>query len=138
MEDAVYFANVLRSRECAVCGADRKASAVLAIPRCAVCDTTLDDGHAFLAIGRGAAKALCSYPCLEVVLAEGLAGGVACPACGTPWSAAAPHERACRSCAKALPFDEGYVGLWQGGRVLTFCGVPCLEMHDARVNPFCG
>ncbi len=138
MEDAVYYANVLRSRECAVCGTDRKASVVLSANRCAVCDAILDDGHAVLAIAKGAAKAVCSYPCLEVVLNEGLAGGEACPACGTLWSAAAPHARACRSCAKALSFDDGYIGLWQGGRVLPFCGLPCLEMHDARVNPVCG
>jgi hypothetical protein len=138
MEDAVYFANILRSRECTVCGADRKAASVLAITRCAVCATGLDDGHAFVAIGKGAGKAVCSYPCLDVVLNEGLAGGTLCPGCGSDWSAAAPHPRACRTCAKALSFDDGYVGLWQGGRVLTFCGVPCLEMHDARVNPFCG
>lgn len=138
MEDAVYYANVLRPRECAVCGADRKAATVLAVPTCAVCSTTLDDGHAILAIGKGAAKAVCSYPCLEVVLGEGLAGGDACPGCGSPWSEAAPHPRTCRTCAKELAFDAGYVGLWQGGRLLTFCGLPCLEMHDARVNPFCG
>ncbi len=138
MEDAVYYANVLRSRECAVCGTDRKAAAVLSVTECAVCRTILDDGHAILAIATGAAKAVCSYPCLEVVVGEGLAGGTACPACGSPWSAAAPHARTCRTCAKDLPFDAGYVGLWEGGRVLTFCGLPCLEMHDARVNPFCG
>ncbi len=138
MEDATYFANVLRSRECSVCGTDRKASAVLADPRCTVCGTTLDDGHALLAIAQGAAKAACSMACLEVVLNEGLAGGDSCPACGTPWSAAAPHPRTCRTCAKDLSFDDGYVGVWQGGRLQTFCGVPCLEMHEDRVNPFCG
>lgn len=138
MEDSVYFANVLRSRECAVCGADRKAASVLSVTECAVCRTTLDDGHAIVAIAKGAAKAVCSYACLEVVQNEGLAGGTLCPACGTEWSEAAPHARACRTCAKPLAFDTGYVGLWQGGRVLTFCGLACLEMHDARVNPFCG
>ncbi len=138
MEDSVYYANVLRSRECAVCGTDRKASAVLYVNACAVCRTPLDDGHALLAIARGGAKAACSYPCLDVVLNEGLAGGPSCPACGTPWGEAAPPPRTCRTCAKDLTYDAGYVGLWQGGRVLTFCGVPCLEMHDARVNPFCG
>ena len=138
MEDATYFANVLRSRECAVCGADRKASTVLASPNCAVCGTTLDDGHALLAIARGAAKPICSMPCLEVVWNEGLAGGAACPGCGTEWSSAAPHPRACRTCAKSLAFDDGYVGLWEGGRVATFCGAACLEMHEDRVNPFCG
>ncbi len=138
MEDSIYFANVLRSRECVVCGADRKASTVLAFTACAVCDRPLDDGHALLAIARGGAKAVCSYPCVEVVLNEGLAGGTDCPGCGSPWMGAAPHPRACRTCAKPLSFDEGYVGLWQGGRVLTFCGLPCLENHDARVNPFCG
>ena len=138
MEDSVYFANILRSRECTVCGADRKAASILAIPTCAVCATGLDDGHAFVAIGKGAGKGVCSYPCLDVVLNEGLAGGALCPGCGSDWSAAAPHPRACRKCAKPLSFDNGYVGLWQGGRLLTFCGVPCLEMHDARVNPFCG
>ncbi len=138
MEDAVYFANVLRSRECAVCGADRKAASVLATTACAVCGTGLDDGHAILAIATGAAKALCSYACLEVVLAEGLVGGTACPACGTPWSEAAPHARSCRTCAHELRLDAGYVGLWQGGRLLTFCGLACLEVHDQRVNPFCG
>lgn len=138
MEDAVYYANVLRSRECPVCGTDRKAATVLAVTRCAVCDSALDDGHAILAIGKGASKAVCSYPCLEVTLQEGLAGGEACPACATPWSAAAPHERACRTCAKPLSLSDGYVGLWEGGRLLTFCGLSCLEMHDARVNPFCG
>ncbi len=138
MEDAVYYANVLRPRECAVCGADRKASATLASTRCAVCRTTLDDGHAILAVAVGGAKAVCSYPCLEVVLSEGLAGGTACPACDSDWAAAAPHPRTCRTCAKEVTFDAGYVGLWQGGRLLTFCGLACLEMHDARVNPFCG
>ncbi len=138
MEDAVYYANVLRSRECAVCGTDRKASAVLVVQACAVCDTPLDDGHALLALAKGGAKAVCSYPCLDVVLHEGLADVGACPACGTPWTEAAPHARTCRSCAKDLSLDPGYVGLWQGGRVLTFCGLACLEMHDARVNPFCG
>ncbi len=138
MEDAVYYANVLRPRECAVCGTDRKASVVLASMRCAVCDAGLDDGHAVLAIAKGAAKAVCSYPCLEVVLNEGLVDGAGCPACGTPWSGASPHARTCRTCAKALSFDSGYVGLWQGGLLLTFCGLKCLEMHDARVNPFCG
>ena len=138
MEDATYFANVLRSRECSVCGTDRKASAVLADPRCAVCGTTLDDGHALLPIARGAAKAACSMPCLEAVRNEGPAGGDLCPGCGDPWSAAAPHPRTCRTCAKDLAFADGYVGLWQGGRLVTFCGVPCLEMHEDRVNPFCG
>ena len=138
MEDATYFANVLRSRECSVCGTDRKASAVLARPICAVCGTTLDDGHALLAIAKGAAKAVCSMSCLEVVLKEGLAGGTACPGCGTEWSAAGPHARTCRTCAKPLSFEEGYVGLWEGGRLATFCGLPCLEMHEGRVNPFCG
>ena len=138
MEDATYFANVLRGRECPVCGADRRASSVLANPLCAVCDTRLDDGHAFLAVARGAAKAVCSRPCLDVVLSEGLAGGESCPGCGTAWPAASPHARTCRTCAKALSLDDGYVGLWEGGRVVTFCGVPCLEMHEDRVNPFCG
>ncbi len=138
MEDSVYYANVLRSRECSVCGTDRKASAVLVANLCAVCSTPLDDGHALVAIAQGGSKAVCSYPCLEVVLTEGLAGGAACPACGTPWAEAVPHLRTCRTCAKDLAFAEGYVGLWQGGRLLTFCGLPCLEMHDARVNPFCG
>ncbi len=138
MEDSVYYANILRSRECSVCGADRRAAVVLVVQACAVCRTALDDGHALLAIAKGAAKAVCSYPCLEVVLNEGLAGGTVCPACASEWSAAAPHPRSCRTCAKELSFDVGYVGLWQGGRVLTLCGMPCLEMHDARVNPFCG
>ncbi len=138
MEDSAYFANILRSRECAVCGADRRATVVLAENGCAVCGTTMDDGHAILAIARGAAKPVCSYACLEVVLQEGLAGGAACPACGSEWSAAAPPARTCRTCAKDLAFDPGYVGLWQGGRLLAFCGLACLEMHDERVNPFCG
>ncbi len=138
MEDATYFANVLRSRACAVCGTDRKATSVLASPICAVCHATLDDGHAILAIAKGAAKGVCSLPCLEVVLQEGLAGGTICPACGSPWSAAAPIPRTCRTCAKALAFDAGYIGLWEGGRVVTFCGAACLEMHDTRMNPFCG
>lgn len=138
MEDATYFANVLRSRECSVCGADRKASVILASPNCAVCGTTLDDGHALLGIAKGAAKAVCSPTCLEVVLNEGLAGGTSCPGCGNPWSAAAPRPRTCRTCAKDVRFDEGYLGLWQGGRLATFCGVACLQMHEDRVNPFCG
>lgn len=138
MEDAVYYANILRSRECSVCGADRMAASVLVVPTCAVCTRALDDGHAILALAKGAAKAVCSYPCLEVVLSEGLAGGMTCPACGSDWSAATPHSRACRTCAKGLSFDDGFVALWRGGRVLTFCGPACLELHDARVNPFCG
>ncbi len=138
MEDATYFANVLRSRECSVCGADRKASVVLALPMCAVCGTTLDDGHALLAIAKGAAKGVCSRPCLDVVLNEGLVGGAACPGCGSPWASASPHARSCRTCAKGLSFDDGYVGLWEGGRLVTFCGTACLEMHEDRVNPFCG
>lgn len=138
MEDATYFANVLRARECSVCGADRKAATVLASPNCAVCSTTLDDGHAFVAIAKGAAKPLCSFPCLEVALAEGLANGGTCPGCGSPWSAARPPPRTCRTCAKDLAFDAGYVGLWEGGRLLTFCGPTCLERHEARANPFCG
>ena len=101
MEDSVYYANILRSRECPVCGADRKAALVLAANRCAVCDTTLDDGHAILALGKGAAKGVCSYACLEVVLQEGLAGGVMCPASASPWSDAAPHERTCRTCGRS-------------------------------------
>ncbi len=138
MEDATYFANVLRSRECSVCGADRKAAVVLARPECAVCGTTLDDGRALIAIAKGAAKGVCSMPCLDVVLNEGLVGGDACPGCGSPWTQAAPHARTCRTCAKELSFAEGYVGLWEGGRLVTFCGVACLEMHEDRVNPFCG
>ncbi len=121
-----------------MCGADRKAATVLAINACAVCHTTMDDGHAILAIARGAAKPACSYACLEVVLQEGLAGGTDCPGCGSEWSAAAPSARTCRSCAKEVAFDAGYVGLWQGGRLLAFCGLGCLVMHDERVNPFCG
>ncbi len=138
MEDATYFANVLRSRECSVCGTDRKASVVLSQRTCEVCDTPLDDGHTLIAIAKGAAKAVCSMPCLEVVLNEGLAGGEACPGCGSPWSGAVPHACTCRTCAKDLAFPGGYVGLWEGGRLVTFCGVPCLEMHEDRVNPFCG
>ncbi len=138
MEDATYFANVLRGRECSVCGADRKAAVVLARTGCAVCDTPLDDGRALMAIAKGAAKVACSMPCLEVVLNEGLAGGDACPGCGSPWSEAAPHPRSCRTCAKELSFADGYVGLWEGGRIVTFCGIACLEMHEDRVNPFCG
>ncbi len=138
MEDAVYYANVLRSRECPVCGADRRAAVVLAVTDCSVCHGSLDDGHAILAIAKGAAKPVCSYACLDVVLNEGLTGGTMCPACGTDWSRASPHPRTCRSCARDLGFEGGYVGLWQGGLLLTFCGLACLEMHDARVNPFCG
>ena len=138
MEDAVYFANVLRSRECAVCGTDRRASSVLALSACAVCGTSLDDAHALLAVAKSAAKAVCSYPCLEVVLNEGLAGGAACPGCGTPWAEAAPPPRTCRTCAQELSFADGYVGLWQGGRVLTSSAIPCLTNHDPRANPFCG
>src|SRR5512136_3201768 len=111
MEDSAYYANILRTRECAVCGADRKAVSVLASNECAVCKTTLDDGHAILAIAKGGAKPLCSYACLEVVLNEGLAGGTACPACDSSWSDASPHARTCRSCAKDLAFEAGYVGL---------------------------
>ncbi len=138
MEDATYYANILRSRECSVCGTDRRASVVLASNTCAVCGTTLDDGRALLGIAKGAAKAVCSMACLEVVLSEGLVGGATCPGCGTPWPAAAPHGTTCRTCAKTLSFADGYLGLWQGGRVTTFCGLPCLEMHEDRVNPFCG
>ncbi len=138
MEDAVYFANILRSRECAVCGTDRKASLSLAAASCAVCHAPVDSARALLAIGKGAAKAVCSIPCLEVALQEGLAGGDACPACGSPWAAAAPHPRTCRTCAKALAFEAGYVGRFDTGRLHTFCSTACLEMHEARVNPFCG
>ncbi len=137
MEDAVYFANVLRGRECAVCGADRKASASLAWGACTVCHGTLGPGRAYLGIAKAAAKPVCSLPCLEVVLKEGLVGGDVCPACASPWSAA-PHARACRTCAKDLSFDVGYVGVFEAGRLQTFCSPACLAMHDARVNPFCG
>ncbi len=138
MEDAVYFANVLRGRECVVCGADRKASASLAAGACDVCHGTLDQGRGLLGIAKGAAKAVCSPACLEVVFQEGLVGGDACPACGSPWSDAAPHARTCRTCAQELSFDAGYVGRFDGGRLVTFCTPRCLALHEARVNPFCG
>ncbi len=138
MEDAMYFANVLRGRECAVCGADRKASVALAVGACAVCHAPLDAERALLGITKGAAKAVCSATCLEVALQEGLVGGDVCPACASPWSAAAPHARACRTCAKGLSFDAGYVGAFDAGRLQAFCSPACLGMHDARVNPFCG
>ncbi|MEK6986869.1 MAG: hypothetical protein AABX97_02100 [Candidatus Thermoplasmatota archaeon] len=138
MEDAVYFANILRSRECAVCGADRMVSPSLAGTDCSVCHGPVDSAHALLAIAKGAAKVACAIPCLEVVLQEGLVGGDACPACGSPWGTAAPHPRTCRTCAKALAFDAGYLGLFEVGRLRTFCSTACLEMHEARVNPFCG
>jgi len=138
MEDAVYFANILRSRECAVCGADRRATAELKASACAICHGSLDAGNALLGIAKGAAKALCSPTCLEVALQEGLVGGDACPACGSPWAEAAPHARACHTCSKALRFEDGYVGLWEAGRLLTFCGLACLDLYRARVNPYCG
>jgi len=138
MEDAVYFANILRGRECVVCGTDRKASAALASAACAVCHGSLDSSRALLAIAKGAAKPACSAACLEVILQEGLVGGDACPACGSFWAAAAPHPRACRTCAKGLAFDAGYVGLFDAGRLQTFCSIACLEMQKARPNPFCG
>jgi len=138
MEDAVYFANILRGRECVVCGADRKASTALAWSTCAVCHGPLDPAKALLGIAKGAAKPVCSPACLEVVVQEGLVGGDACPACASAWSAAAPHARACRTCANALAFDAGYVGVFDAGRLVTFCSPACFELHEARVNPFCG
>jgi len=138
MEDATYFTNILRGRECSVCGADRGARTALAIPTCAVCHGSVDASAALLAIARGAAKIVCSVECTEVAFQEGLTGGLLCPACGGAWSAPAPPPRTCRSCAKDLSFDAGYLGLWESGRILAFCGTPCFELHRARVNPFCG
>ena len=138
MEDSVYFTNILRSRECALCGTDRKASAVLASTTCGVCHATLDGSRALLAVGRGAARAACSKECLEVALQEGLVGGDACPACGSPWPSASVPARMCRTCAKDLSLDAGYAGLWESGRLHGFCSVACLTMHEDRVNPFCG
>ena len=138
MEDSVYFANILRSRECPVCGTDRRASGILASPTCAVCRGPLDPAKAYLAIARGAARATCSKECVEVALQEGLTNGTECPACGTPWSEAAPHPRTCRTCAEGLSWDVGYLGRWDDGRLDAFCSVTCLRMHEDRANPFCG
>lgn len=138
MEDSVYFTNILRLRECAVCGTDRKASAALAVTSCAVCHGTLDTTRAYLAVARGGARAACSRECAEASIQEGLVGGDFCPACGSPWAAAAPHARTCRTCAKDLSWDAGYLGLWDAGRLHAFCSPACLTMHEERANPFCG
>ena len=138
MEDAVYFANLLRPRECAVCGADRKAVERLSTSTCSACDGSLDASRAYLVIARGSARAVDSKECLATAVADPAATRDACPACGSQWSEAAPPARACRTCAKDLPFDAGYVGVWEAGRLTAFCSVACLAMHEDRVNPFCG
>lgn len=138
MEDSVYYANILRTRECAVCGADRKAAGTLAAGSCAVCHGPLDPASVPLAIAQGGAKAACSDECLGVIFQEGLAGGGDCPACGSPWTEAHPPSRTCRTCAKDLCLADGYVAVWQEGRLVPFCGTACLGMHRDRVNPFCG
>jgi hypothetical protein len=98
----------------------------------------VDSDHALIAIAKGAAKALCSIPCVEVALQEGLVAGETCPVCDSFWSSANPHARSCRTCAKVLALDAGYVGLFEAGRLQTFCSTACVEMHEARANPFCG
>ena len=137
MEDAVYFANLLRPRECAVCGADRKAIEALSASTCSVCRGSLDPTRAYVMITSGSARAACSKECLASAVAEPLARGEACPACGSPWSEAAPTVRACRTCAKDLSWEAGYVGSWHAGRLTAFCSPACLGMHEDRANPFC-
>ncbi len=138
MEDSVYFANILRGRECVVCGADRRATTTLAAAVCAVCHGPLNPEIALLAIARGGAKAACSPECLDVLVQEGVATADDCPACGAPWAESRPVARTCRTCAKDLRLEDGYVALWEAGRMHAFCGTACLAMHRDRVNPFCG
>ena len=137
MEDAVYFANLLRPRECAICGADRKAVGTLAASTCSVCRGPVDPDRAYLVIVRGSARAVGSKECLGSAVAEPLARGEACPACGSPWSEAAPTVRACRPCAKDLSWEAGYVGSMHAGRLTAFISPACLGMHDDRAYPFC-
>ncbi len=137
MEDAVYFANILRDRACAVCGTDRKATQVLARSECWVCGASLGSGEASLAIRRDGACPMCSDECLALVEQATPPACEACPACGTPWR---PPDaaRTCRTCAAALDLEAGYVGVWAEGRLTTYCGIACLERHRALSTPFCG
>jgi ribosomal protein L24E len=139
MEDAMYMANVLRVRGCALCGADRKASPVLVRSACWVCGAALDDGQeVLLAVHDSGATPVCSDSCLASLLQAPVVLSADCPVCGSPWRDAVLSARACRVCAADLDPTRGYVVLLDAGRGTPFCGVKCIEMHKARVNPFCG
>ena len=139
MEDAVYMANLLRVRECSLCGADRKASPILVRSACWVCGASLDDGEEiFLAVHGSGSTPVCSDLCFASLTQEPAVASASCAVCGSPWRDAVLVARSCRACAAGIDPVRGYVVLFQGGRVTPFCSLPCLDLHRARANPFCG
>ena len=138
MEESTYLDNVLRERACALCAADRRRVALPIEDACAVCQERRPPEDAVFAVAVGAARRACGPACAEVLLVEDLIGGEACPLCGSRWRAARPVARHCGLCAVPLNLNDGYVGLWRGERLQTFCGPRCLEAYLRRANPFCG
>ena len=138
MEDRLYVDNLLRERACALCGADRRARRTPEANACAVCDSAMPAEDARFAIARTGASAVCSVACLEAALNDVPRGDRTCPACGSPWGETALAARTCGICGTVLSLEEGFAGLWRGGRIRTFCGATCLEAYLRRANPFCG
>ncbi len=138
MVDPAYVENLLRERACPLCGADRKARRDPDARACAVCGTAVPAGDEKFAVSSAAACAVCSTACLETALHEVPQGALACPMCGSPWLEAAPAPRTCAICGTALDLEDGYAGLWRGGRAQAFCGATCLDAYLTRANPFCG
>ena len=135
----MYMANLLRMRECPLCGADRKAATVLVRSACWVCGAALDEREEILiAVRESGATPLCSDVCLASFLQAPIVASAACAVCGSPWRDAVLIARSCRGCASDLDHARGYVVAFQGGRATPFCGIVCVDRHFATANPFCG
>ena len=104
-----------------------------------MCGASLeDDEEILLAVKESGATPLCSDLCLASLEQAPVVGSASCAVCGSPWRDAVLAARSCRACAAGIDPVRGYVVLFQGGRVTPFCSLPCLDLHRARVNPFCG
>jgi hypothetical protein len=138
MEDLLHRRNVLAERACPVCGTDRFRDRRKVAPTCAVCGASVVADEAFVRVHVLGAKAACSIACLKGIPEKGGPEALACPWCHARWPGAEVPARSCLGCAVLLRPEAGYVGLVRGGRIRTFCDVPCLTSHLGRTNPFCG